>query len=141
MRKRKRPSKYYKIRSSGTGNQRISISRATLYLFNQRSSLNAFLLDGHIAIHNNIAENAIRPFVVGRKNWLFADTTRGAEASALFYSIILTAKINNLNPYNYLIYLFSNLPSIITKGDIERLHEFFPWSDSLPGSCSVSPIK
>ena len=62
---------------------------------------NNFMLDGRIEISNNRAENAIRPYVTWRKNWLFADTTRGAKASAIVYSIIETAKANQLNPYMY----------------------------------------
>jgi hypothetical protein len=59
---------------------------------------------------NNVAENAIRPFVLGRKNWLFAGAPKGATASATFFSLIETAKANELEPYSYLRYLFENLP-------------------------------
>ena len=74
---------------------------------------------------NNAAENAIRPFVLGRKNWLFAGTPEGAEASALIYSLIETAKANGLEPYAYLRYIFTKLPLSKTLEDYEAL---LPWN-------------
>ncbi len=73
---------------------------------------------------NNAVENAIRPFVVGRKNWLFADTPAGAEASAILYSLIETAKLNHHRPYDYLLYVFEHLPSATTKADYQALLPF-----------------
>jgi transposase len=108
------------------------------YSRNQRTPLSAFLLDGRIEISNNRAENSIRPFCIGRKNFLFADTVRGAQSSALAYSIIETAKANGLNPYQYLLYLLSNLPGLITKGETGRLPEFLPWASELPELCRKS---
>lgn len=70
---------------------------------------------------NNIVENAIRPFVLGRKNWLFSDTPQGAEASAILYSLVETAKANNLEPYRYLRYLFTHLPQASSKNDLKKL--------------------
>ena len=70
---------------------------------------------------NNAAENAIRPFVVGRKNWLFAGSPKGAEASAGLYSLIETAKANGLEPYKYLRYLFEHLPFADSDDDYEKL--------------------
>ena len=66
---------------------------AITYSKNQRGSLSAFLLDGHVEISNNRAENAIRPFTVGRNNWSFSDTTGGAQASAVVYSVVETANV------------------------------------------------
>ena len=71
-----------------------------------------FLADGRLEIDNNRSERSIKPFVIGRKNWLFANTPRGAKASAAIYSVIETAKENSLHPYNYLKYLFEQLPQI-----------------------------
>ena len=71
-----------------------------------------YLLDGRCSLSNNLAENSIRPFTVGRKNWLFAGSPAGASASATVYSIVETAKANHLNPYKYLEFLFNNLPAI-----------------------------
>jgi hypothetical protein len=79
--------------------------------------------------HNNPCENAIRPFVVGRRNWLFSDTVAGAQASANLYSLIETAKANRVEPYRYLCELFTRLPQAQTVDDIEAL---LPWKIVLP---------
>jgi len=92
-----------------------------------------FLEDGRVSVDNNHAERAIRPFVVGRKNWLFAKSPKGASASATCYSIIETAKANHLKPFQYLTYLFELLPNI-DMADEEALDQLMPWSDSLPGN-------
>jgi len=76
---------------------------------------------GFITPDNNLVENAIRPYVVGRKNWLFAGKPEGAEASALFYSLIETAKLNQLEPYHYLKFVFSRIPFIETDQEWEQL--------------------
>ena len=70
----------------------------------------AFLDYGDVPISNNLAENAIRPFVVGRKNWLFCDSVKGAESSAIVYSLVETAKANGIEPYGYLLLVLSMLP-------------------------------
>ena len=71
-----------------------------------------FLLDGRLEISNNRAERSIKPFVIGIKNWLFANTPRGAKASAMIYSVIETAKENRLNPFEYLAYIFKTAPNL-----------------------------
>ena len=81
--------------------------------------------DGEIPISNAGAENVIRPFCVGRKNWLFADTPRGARASAVFYSLIETAKLHSLEPYDYLCRLLTALPYAET---VEQLEALLPWN-------------
>ena len=83
--------------------------------------LNTFLADGHIPIDNNLAENAIRPFVIGRKNFLFSGSPRGAAASATLYSLIETAKANGFEPRAYLIHLFEQLPKATTPEEIAAL--------------------
>lgn len=95
--------------------------RALRYLAKQWSKLLHYVDDGRIPIDTNRVENAIRPFVVGRKNWLFADTVRGAQASANLYSLIETAKLHGLEPFAYLRHLFDALPRATTLEDIERL--------------------
>jgi len=85
-------------------------ARRIAYTLNQWSRLIAYLQDGRLRPDNNLVENAIRPFVVGRKNWLFLWYPRGAEASAFLYSLIETAKSNGLKPYAYMRYLFDQLP-------------------------------
>ena len=77
-------------------------------------------------IDNNLCENAIRPFVIGRKNHLFSDTVSGAKASANLYSLIETAKANGLEPYGYLKQVFTDLPKAISVEDIEALLPIVP---------------
>jgi len=95
--------------------------KALVYLRNQWVSLQRYLEDGRLSIDNNSAERAIKPFVIGRKNWLFADTPKGAHASAALYSLIETAKANGLEPYAYLRHVFKELPKAKSLEDVERL--------------------
>jgi len=111
------------------------LAEAITYARNQKEPLSAFLLDGRIEISNNRIENHIRPFTCGRKNWLFADTVAGAQASAVVYSIIETAKANGLNPYQYLWYLFTELPTFLTKNPAADLSRFFPWDSGIQEKC------
>ena len=88
------------------------VGKAVHYTQSQRKYLQAFLLDGRLELSNNRAERSIKPFVIGRKNWLFANTPRGANASAVIYSIIETAKENGLKPYDYLAHIFKHAPNL-----------------------------
>ena len=97
------------------------LGKALAYLHRHWDGLVVFLQDGRLEIDNNRVENAIRPFVVGRKNWLFSATVAGAHASANLYSLIETAKANGLEPYAYLRYLFTELPKADTVKVIEAL--------------------
>lgn len=97
------------------------LGKAVTYTLNQWERLERYTLDGLLRPDNNRAENAIRPFVVGRKNWLFAGHPRGADASATIYSLIVTAKANDLEPYRYLRYLFELLPMAATEADYKAL--------------------
>ncbi len=99
--------------------------KAVSYTLKQWSRLIGYIEDGNLSIDNNMAENSIRPFVVGRKNWLFSGTPEGAEASALLYSLIETAKANKLEPWAYLRYIFDRLPLAATLEDFEAL---LPWN-------------
>lgn len=101
------------------------IGKALYYLHNQWPHLINYVRDGDYPIDNNAAENAIRPFVIGRKNWLFSASQKGAVASANLYSIIETAKANGLEPYVYLKRIFTELPKAKTLEQIENL---LPWS-------------
>ena len=101
------------------------LGKAVAYTLNQWHRLIGYIENGNLCIDNNMAENSIRPFVVGRKNWLFSGTPEGAEASALLYSLIETAKANELEPYAYLRYIFDNLPLAKTLEDYEAL---LPWN-------------
>lgn len=107
------------------------LGKAMHYLKHQWPHLVRYLEDGHYPIDNNPAENAIRPFVSGRKNWLFSASQRGADASANLYSLIETAKANGLEPHAYLTRIFTGLPNAQTVAEIEAL---LPWAgqDSAP---------
>lgn len=104
---------------------------AVNYGLNQWEKLVRFLEDGRIEIDNNRAERSIKPFVIGRKNFLFCNTPRGARASATIYSIIESAKENGLNPCAYLNYLFEKLPNLESR-DNETLDQLLPWNVKLP---------
>jgi hypothetical protein len=95
--------------------------KALGYLDKQWPKLVRYLEDGRLRMDTNLVENAIRPFVVGRKNWLFADTVRGAEASANLYTVIETAKANGIEPYAYLRHVFAELPKATMLEDIGAL--------------------
>ncbi len=131
-------SKFYNIPSAG-------LRFFTVYGLEGRpgmayfGSTNKLLMDEKIrkrfTLSNNAAENAIRPFTVGRKNWLFADSTKGADASAAVYSIIETAKANNLNVYTYLEYLLLYMPDTDWRNNPEELDNLMPWSDAVRNVC------
>lgn len=95
------------------------------YLHNQWEKLSVYCTDGDLRISNILAENAIRPFAMGRRAWLFADTPAGADASGVHYSLIETAKLHGLEPYQYLNAVFKALPYAKTVEDIEKL---LPWN-------------
>ena len=105
--------------------------KALSYLSDQWEYLIRYLEDGHLEIDNNLVENAIRPFCLGRKNWLFSDTVPGIEAGANLYSLIETAKAHGLEPFRYLCHVFRELPRAKNADEIERL---------LPKSCSSDEI-
>ena len=84
--------------------------------FEQRAHLTRYLENGRLELSNNRAERSIKPFVMGRKNWLFANTPGGAQASAVIYSLIETAKENGLDPYRYLLWILRNAPGLSETG-------------------------
>ena len=94
---------------------------AIAYTLKLWPKLTTYLEDGHIAIDNNRAENAIRPFVIGRKAWLFSGSPRGAQASATLYTLVETAKANDLEPWAYLNYLFERLPAATSAQALDAL--------------------
>ena len=98
-----------------------ALGRALTYLANEWDKLVVYLTDGRIPIDNNATENALRPFCLGRKNWLFHDTVAGAQASANLYGLIETAKACGLEPYHYLRRIFTDLPKACTVEDFEAL--------------------
>jgi transposase len=98
-----------------------AIGKALGYLPREWPKRIRYLEDGRLPIDNNNTERAIRPFVIGRKGWLFADTPQGATPSANLYSLIETAKANNIEPYHYLRHLFIELPKAESLEAIESL--------------------
>jgi len=112
--------------------------KAITYAINQRQGLSMFLTDGRIELSTNRIENLIRPVTLGRKNYLFADTVRGARSSAVVYSIIQTAIMNGLNPYQYLLHVFTELPSVLKKDPNADLSNYFPWSDDVQAKCKYA---
>jgi len=105
----------------GTTPPKGLLGNAINYTLNHWKPLSRYIDDGRLRIDNNIAENAIRPFVVGRKNWLFNGSPNGARASSALYSLVETAKANGLKPYEYLRYLFENLPFAESEQDYKNL--------------------
>lgn len=104
------------------------LEEAVRYSLNQKQQLTAFLSNGEVPISNNLAENAIRPFTLGRKNWLFCDTTKGAEASAIVYSLVESAKVNGVEPFAYLQHVLVELPYLGKNQSHEELESFMPWA-------------
>jgi len=107
------------------------LGKALHYLSAQWVKLSRFVTDGSYPIDNNPCENSIRPFVIGRRNWLFADTVGGANASANLYSLLQTCKVNRIDPHRYLAALFTALPLASTADDYETL---LPWRIVLPAA-------
>jgi transposase len=110
-----------------------AFGHAVTYCLNQWAKLSVFLQDGRLELDNNRSERSIKPVVIGRKNWLFANTANGAKASAIIYSLVETAKENRLHPYSSLTYLFEQIPDCKTS-DLDRL---LPWATSLPDNCRL----
>lgn len=108
------------------------IGDAILYTLHQETYLRRYLEDGHLSIDNNSAERAIKNFAVGRRNWLFAKSIRGADASALVYSITETALLNGLKPYVYLTYVLDQMRQLGPFPKPEEIDRLLPWSDELP---------
>lgn len=115
-------------RKSATG-------KAFSYSLEQEPYLREFLKNGNVPMDNNAAERAIRPFCIGKKNWVMCDTVNGAKDSAIVYSLTETAKANGLKPYEYLKHLLTEIPKNIDESDPSFLDELLPWSKDLPEEC------
>ena len=108
------------------------------YSLNQEKYLKVFLTDGEVPIDDSASERALRNFTIGRKNWVTINTTRGAQASAIIYSITETARVNHLNVYYYIRYLLMELLKLKDKNGIideTNLEPLMPWSKELPNEC------
>lgn len=111
------------------------------YSINQEKYLKVFLDDGEVPMDNNAAEQSIRGFCIGKKNWVMVDTVAGAKSSAIIYSIAETAKANNLKPYDYFEYLLTEIPKHMDDTDRSFLDDLLPWSPNLPANCRKSDKK
>lgn len=124
--------------AGGTVLLKTETGKGLQYSVNQEEYLKVFLTDGEVPIDDSASERALRNFTIGRKNWVTINTVRGAQASAIIYSITETARANNLNVYYYIKHLLTELPQLIDKnGNIEQslLEPLMPWSKSLPAEC------
>ena len=102
------------------------------YALNQEKYLRVFLTDGDVPIDNNASERAIRGFCIGKKNWQMIDTIHGAKSSAIIYSIVETAKANNLKPFDYVQHLLEEMPKHMDDRDCSFLENLLPWSEKFP---------
>ena len=124
---------FFKWASVTNALSKSPLGRALHYALAQRNYLENVFLDGRLELSNNRAERSIRQFVIGRKNWLFSATPKGARASSVIYSVVQTAKENGLKPFEYLEYLFRTIPGS-THDDLKDL---LPWGTQIPDSCRM----
>lgn len=117
------------------------IGEAILYTLNQKKYLRRYLEDGHLSIDNNDCERNIKNFAVGRRNWLFAKSIKGADASAIVYSITETAILHGLRPYNYLSYVMEKISQAPEFGDNSYLDDLLPWSPALPDNLKSNIVR
>lgn len=112
-----------------------TIGKALAYSINQEKYLRFFLSDGNVPPDNNYAEQAIRPFTIGRKNFILMETDHGARASAMLYSIVETAKANGINTYQYLELLLTELPKHVEDKNLSFIDDLMPWSSRVQKEC------
>lgn len=105
------------------------------YSMNQEKYLKVFLEDGNVPIDNSATERAIRPFTIGRANWHIIDSVHGAQASAVIFSLVETAKANKLKIYAYLKHLLTEIPKHMDDTNLDFLEDLLPWSENLPEEC------
>lgn len=126
---------YWKLIDSIDATKGSNLYKAVQYSLNQKEYLMVYMTDGRLEATNNRAERCIKPFVMSRRNFLFSDTAKGADASALCFSIIETAKANSLDVFGYLTYLLLTMPKFGSEPTVEQLNSVLPWSGTLPGYC------
>lgn len=116
---------------------KFQTAKAVNYALHAKERLCRYLGDGRIPMTNNVAESAIRPFTVGRKNWLFSDSPKGAEASAAIYSLVETCKASSIDPEKYLRYVLTEMPGRNFMNDPEMLEGWMPWSKAVQDNCKA----
>ena len=114
------------------------LTKALNYANGHRAQLETFLEDGRLEISNNLCESHIRPFATGRRSWLFADTPKGATASAVAYTLAESAKSNGLNVYEYFRHILMQMPNNDFQNHPEEIERLLPWSDELPKECRLA---
>ena len=112
-----------------------TIGKALAYSIHQEPYLRTFLTDGDVPMDNNYAEQAIRPFTIGRKNFVLIESSNGARASAMIYSLVETAKANYLNVYQYLELLLTEIPKHMNNTNLSFLDELLPWAPGIQEKC------
>ena len=117
------------------------LGKAAYYAQSQHKYLERYLLDGRLEISNNRAERSIKPFVIGRKNWIFSNTPNGARASAVYYSLVVTAKENGLNPFEYLSWILTHAPNLGKSGYASAIEDFLPGSAKIPQKVFIPKPK
>lgn len=105
-----------------------TIEKALAYSINQEDYLRVFLSDSHIPMDNNYAEQAVRPFTSGRKNFVLIESSNGAKASAILYSLVETAKANIINTFEYFNLLLTEIPQHMEDKDLSFIDNLLPWS-------------
>ena len=108
------------------------LGKAVSYARSQKRYIERYLSDGRLEISNNRAERSIKPFVIGRKNWLFSNTPAGARSSAIYYSLVVTAIENRLNPFEYLTWILTQMPNLGRPGYAASVDELLPGSTAIP---------
>ncbi|NQZ39794.1 MAG: transposase [Moritella sp.] len=116
------------IKSGKTVTPKSKIGVAISYTLNQREKLRPYLYSGELGIDNNVTERNIRPFITGRKNWMFSQSVDGADAIAVLYSIVMTCRANDINPYLYFQKLFREL---LQRDELADLSDLLPWNYDL----------
>lgn len=106
--------------------------------YTRENSGRLFWLDGRLELTNNVTERTVKPFVMARRNFLFCDTTKGADASALCFSVIEIAKRNKLDLFGYLMFLLQELPKLGNEPTREQLLPLLPWSAAIPEYCHLA---
>lgn len=124
-------------KTSGMYTTNEDLTKALNYAANQKKHLETFMEDGRLPISNNLCEANIKPFATARRAWLFADTPRGAFANGVLYTLVESARANNLDVYEYLKYLLAEMPNNHHLEHPEVIDRYLPWSSELPDTCRL----
>jgi hypothetical protein len=125
-----------KTSALSTTNEKLT--KALAYAANHKNYLETFLEDGRLPISNNLCEANIKPYATARRAWLFADTPKGATANAVLYTIVESAKANDLDVYEYIHHLLRIMPDIDFNNHPEMIDAYLPWSKDLPQECRLN---